>query len=103
MTAADVMEAKADAVVDVAGVVICRQRPPTAAGMLFMTLEDETGLANVAAFPSTIEKFERVLLRSPVVRIRGRIQREEGAVSVLALAVTDLNADGRWVRSRDFR
>lgn len=103
LAASTVAAASTGIVVEVAGVVICRQRPATAKGMLFLTLEDETGLINVAATPQTVERFERILLRSPLLRIRGKVERQSTAVSILAQTIFEVHVAAAWARSRDFR
>jgi error-prone DNA polymerase len=85
--------------VSVAGAVICRQRPGTAQGFLFLTLEDETGLANVTVRPDLFEKRHEVLVRTGVLEIEGVLQNFEG-VSVRATGVRPLGAAP--VSSRDF-
>jgi error-prone DNA polymerase len=58
--------------------------------MLFLTLEDETGLVNAAAAPQTLERFKRELGRAPALVVRGRVEREGSAVSLLVLGATEL-------------
>jgi len=70
----------------VAGAVICRQRPGTASGFLFLTLEDETGLANAIVRPDLFQKRHDVLVRTGVLEVEGVLQNFEG-VSVQALEV----------------
>src|SRR5690606_35048107 len=66
----------------IAGQVIVRQRPGTAKGMVFLTLEDETGLANAAVDPPTFAKNRLVLLRSPLLVIEGKLQNLEGVATL---------------------
>jgi error-prone DNA polymerase len=66
------------------GMVIVRQRPPTAKGMLFLTLEDETGFINVAIPPNRYEGLATTISESPFLLIEGRLQRDGEAVSILA-------------------
>ena len=83
-TADELPELRSGQAVSVAGLVICRQAPPTAGGHVFMTLEDETGLANVIVRPRVYQR-ERLVARShPVVVVEGVLQNQEGAISVLA-------------------
>jgi len=85
--------------VTVAGAVICRQRPGTAKGFLFLTLEDETGLVNVTVRPDLFEARHGVLVGNGVLEIEGILQAEEG-ISVRALEVRPLGA--ALTPSRDF-
>jgi error-prone DNA polymerase len=85
--------------VTVAGAVICRQRPGTARGFLFLTLEDETGLVNVTVRPDLFEARHGVLVASGVLEVEGILQAEEG-ISVRALEVRPLGA--ALTPSRDF-
>jgi len=66
----------------IAGQVIVRQRPGTAKGMVFFTLEDETGLANAVVDPQTFARNRLVLLRSPLLVIEGKLQNLEGVATV---------------------
>ncbi len=69
--------------VKVAGLVSSRQRPGTAKGVVFMTFEDETGLANLVVWPKTWQRFRRVAMQHSMLGCDGRVQRAEGALSVL--------------------
>lgn len=70
--------------VKVAGAVICRQRPQTAKGFVFLTLEDETGLANVIIRPQIFEEYRRVILANSFLCVEGRLQYEPGVINVIA-------------------
>ncbi len=70
--------------VRIAGVVLVRQRPGSAKGVVFMTLEDETGIANVVVWPKTLERFRRVVMGARLILIAGRIQRHEDIVHVVS-------------------
>jgi error-prone DNA polymerase len=70
-------------IVRTAGLVIVRQRPPSAKGMVFMTLEDETGLTNLIIRPKVYRRYGTVLRNSSFVVVEGRLQREGQAISVL--------------------
>ncbi len=88
--------------------MVCRQAPPTAKGVLFLTLEDESGLANVIVRPAVRAQF-RVTLRAPVLLVDGRVQREGELVSVVAEEVRTLgrpstiDIPATAVPSHDFR
>ena len=91
--------------VAVAGLVICRQRPGTAKGFVFLTLEDETGMVNVVVTPDRFEKDALLISRSPLLLIRGVLQVEETVVNVrakqfkaLALGGGETHAKGRNFR-----
>jgi error-prone DNA polymerase len=89
--------------VTVAGAVICRQRPGTAKGFLFLTLEDETGLVNVTVRPDLFESRHKVLVTTAVLEIEGILQSYEG-ISVRATEIRPAGAaDVVTTPSRDFR
>jgi error-prone DNA polymerase len=77
--------------VDIAGLVLVRQKPGTAKGVLFATLEDETGSANVIIWPKIFERFRRETLAAKFMWVRGRLQREAGVTHVIADHITNLN------------
>jgi error-prone DNA polymerase len=87
--AAGLSELPQDAKVRTAGLVIVRQRPGSANGVIFMTLEDETGVANVIVWPKTYERFRRVVLTARLLEVRGRLQREDTVVHVIAETLVD--------------
>jgi error-prone DNA polymerase len=90
--------------VSVAGVVTHRQRPGTANGVLFMTLEDESGLANLIVWPKVVERQRALVLGHPLVVVRGRVQRQGDATSLLALGFRAFPAEATVAPpSRDFR
>ena len=93
------------ALVRVAGIVTGRQRPGTATGIVFVTLEDETGWTNVVVKPGLVEKQRRELLGAPLLGVYGQLQCADGVVHLVAQRLVDLSA---WLgrletRSRDFR
>jgi error-prone DNA polymerase len=69
--------------VRVAGWAAVRQRPPTAKGHVFITLEDEEGLANLIVRPGVYERYREALRNAPLLGVEGRLQREGRAMSVL--------------------
>ena len=70
--------------------VLVRQRPSTASGVLFMTIEDETGIANVVVWRKTFERFRKEVMSARVVLVEGRIQRsDEGVVHLVAERLQD--------------
>lgn len=76
--------------VTIAGAVTCRQRPGTASGVVFVTLEDETGTCNAIVWPAVFERFRLVINLEPALMITGRLQHQEGVTHVIAEAVEPL-------------
>jgi len=91
LPAARLTEPPAGARVCVAGLVLVRQRPGTAKGVIFVTLEDETGTANVVVWASVFERFRRAVIAGRLLRVTGRLQREAGVVHVVAEQIEDLS------------
>ncbi|MGE5617956.1 MAG: DNA polymerase III subunit alpha [Sphingomonadaceae bacterium] len=77
-------------VVRVGGLVVCEQAPPTASGHVFLTLEDETGLANVILRPQVYQRFRRVLQTNQIVVIEGLLQRQDRVTSLMGRKVSSL-------------
>jgi error-prone DNA polymerase len=88
--------------VQVAGVVTHRQRPATAAGITFINLEDETGLINVVVSLGCWNRYRRLARTAPALLIRGRLEKVEGVINVVADKLEPLPLSAR-TRSRDFR
>ena len=86
----------------VAGLVTHRQRPSTARGVVFISLEDETGLVNVICPPHVWERHRRVATEAPALLVHGRVERTGGAVNLVAAALRPLRVTA-VVPSRDFR
>jgi error-prone DNA polymerase len=108
VAAAD-LQARGDrALVRVAGLVTCRQRPGTASGVIFLTLEDETGNANIVVFKDVASRQRRLLLSAPLLGVAGQLQVEgEGDHIVVHLVARRLFDHSEWLgqlatRSRDF-
>jgi error-prone DNA polymerase len=90
--------------VKIGGAVITRQRPGTAKGVCFITLEDETGFANAIVWPKLFEKERLVISLEPALVITGRLQNEEGVIHVIAEKIIALPvADLPEQASHDFR
>ena len=87
--------------VAVAGLVLVRQRPGTAKGVIFLTLEDETGIVNVVVWSKVFEANRRIVMTSRFLLVRGRIQREGIVIHVVAEAFVDLTSELRLLRSDD--
>ncbi|RMH87205.1 MAG: error-prone DNA polymerase [Actinomyces sp.] len=102
VTAADLSRIPAGDKVRVGGVVTHRQRPATAGGTLFMNLEDETGLVNVVVSAGCWRRHRAVARSAPALVVRGRLERHEGVVNVIAERLEPLGV-GPAPTSRDFR
>jgi error-prone DNA polymerase len=102
LTVASAKAVAPDSDVAVAGLVTHRQRPPTARGVVFISLEDETGMLNVICPPQIWERHRRVATVAPALVIWGRIERTSGAVNLVAAALRPLRVTAS-VPSRDFR
>ena len=76
--------------VTVAGLVLVRQRPGTAKGVIFMTLEDETGIANVIVWPKAFERLRAIVLGARFVAVTGKLQSESGVIHIVAERMNDL-------------
>jgi DNA-directed RNA polymerase len=77
--------------VTVAGLVILRQRPGTANGVIFLTLEDETGVVNIIVWRKLYEQFRRAVIAGRLLRVTGRIQRENSVTHIIAEHVEDIS------------
>ena len=102
--------------VSVAGIVLMRQRPGTAKGVLFMTIEDETGTANLVVWKDRMEAQRRIVIGASMVAVHGLLQREGDVIHVVAVRFEDLTAElgrigadrgtasgGSLQKARDFR
>lgn len=87
--------------VSVAGVVLMRQRPGTASGIVFMTLEDETGIANLIIRPRIYLRFRKVARHAVCLIAHGHVERQGEVVHVIVHRVEDINAKLQ-AKSRDF-
>ena len=98
-TAADLATLPVDRRLAIAGLVLIRQRPGSANGVIFMTLEDETGIANLIVWPATLERFRRAALGATLLYCRGRLQREESVIHIVAEDLKDMTS--RLITLRD--
>jgi error-prone DNA polymerase len=91
--------------VQVAGLVLLRQRPGSAKGVTFVTLEDETGMANLIVWQDVWERHRRVAYHASTLLVRGTLQREGDVIHVVAMKMEDLSdrLEDFQTRSRDFR
>jgi error-prone DNA polymerase len=86
----------------VAGCVIARQRPGTAKGFVFLSLEDETGISNVIVNPDLYEKFRKVINGEKFLRVDGVLQNQDHTISIKAARVLPLSMTGAETESHDF-
>ncbi|WP_407065611.1 error-prone DNA polymerase [Devosia sp.] len=89
LRASGLMTAKPGSVVEVAGLVLVRQRPGTASGVIFATLEDETGIGNIVIWPKVFEANRKVVLSSRLLAVKGQLQREGLVIHIIARQFTD--------------
>ncbi|THK37049.1 DNA polymerase III subunit alpha [Ensifer sp. MPMI2T] len=101
VSCAEAMETRDGRWLEAAGIVLVRQRPGSAKGVMFITLEDETGIANLVVWAKVFEANRRAVLSASMMAVRGRIQREGDVVHLVAQRITDLSADLASVGSRD--
>jgi error-prone DNA polymerase len=90
--------------VRIAGLVTCRQRPGTASGVLFLTLEDETGNSNIVVWRRTQERFRQALMTGQLLLVNGTLEKKDGVTHIIAGALYDYSSelDSLRVRSHDF-
>lgn len=101
VTCADAMNARDGRWLTAAGLVLVRQMPGSAKGVMFVTIEDETGPANLVVWPSLFERRRRVVLGASMMAINGRIQREGDVVHLVAHQLFDLSGDLSRLADRD--
>jgi DNA polymerase III alpha subunit len=77
--------------VAVAGLVILRQRPGTARGVVFLTLEDETGVINVIVWATIFERYRRAVIAGRLLRVTGRVERQAGVIHLVAECIEDIS------------
>ncbi|MBT4699983.1 MAG: error-prone DNA polymerase, partial [Rhodospirillaceae bacterium] len=87
----DLLRTPDDTRVIVSGLVLIRQRPGTAKGVIFLTLEDETGVANIIVWADKFEAYRRQVLRARLIRIHGRLQRQGIVTHIVAHRIEDLS------------
>ncbi len=95
VTAPTLRELPHRTVVEVGGVVTHRQQPETANGVMFLNLEDETGLVNVICTPDVWKRFRKVARTSPALRVRGLLERHQGVINLLARRIEPLDLVAR--------
>jgi error-prone DNA polymerase len=102
LCAAELMDAENGATVSVAGMVIVRQRPGTAKGFFFITLEDETGVANAIVTPDLFQRHRALLHRATLLLVEGVLQKLDGVVSIRSRSFAELRVDAELPKSHDF-
>jgi error-prone DNA polymerase len=102
-SAAALAEAQNGSWVRTAGVVIVRQRPGTAKGMLFLTLEDETGIANAMVTAEIFQANRTILHRAQILVVEGPLQKQDGVIHVRARRFREIKPNSSLPRSHDFR
>jgi len=86
-----------------ASLVICRQRPQTASGVVFVTLEDETGFVNLILWAATFERWRHVATTSSLLAAHGKVERDGDVIYVVPDRLEALELGGMPSASRDFR
>jgi error-prone DNA polymerase len=84
------------------GCVIARQRPGTAKGFIFLSMEDETGIANVIVRPDLYERERLLVTRSKFLMVEGPLQNQDGVIHVKAVHLKALSDKALEMRSHDF-
>ena len=79
------------AIISVAGLVLVRQRPSTAKGVTFITLEDETGTTNIIIWKKIFNKYRRTIIESRLLKITGKLQREGDICHIIAEHIEDIS------------
>ena len=93
LTAAELFQTKQNDWITIAGVVLVRQKPGTAKGVVFITLEDETGTANIVVWSKLMAKYRRTIMASRLMAVRGKVQREGDIIHVVAQELMDRTCD----------
>jgi error-prone DNA polymerase len=102
LSAKELRNARDGVFVQTAGCVIARQRPGTAMGFIFLSMEDETGIANVVVAPDVYERHRSIVTHSKFIRAEGPLQNQEGVIHVRAVRLVALSEEGLEIRSHDF-
>ena len=101
MRAADLPNARNGRRVRVAGMVITRQRPGTAKGFVFLTLEDETGISNIIVRPDLFDRQRMTVIRQPFLLVDGVLQNQDGVLSIKAERLQGIDG-GASIDAHDF-
>jgi error-prone DNA polymerase len=102
LSAADLLACRSNASIRIAGCVIARQRPGTAKGFVFLSVEDETGIANIILTPDVFERDRLIATRNRFLLIAGTVQNTDGVIHVKAQHLEPLNMADIPVSSHDF-
>jgi error-prone DNA polymerase len=100
VTARDLATLPIDKRLAIAGLVLIRQRPGSANGVVFVTIEDETGVANLIVWPAVLERFRRAALGATLLYCRGRLQREQSVIHLVAEDLQDWTSRLNTLRDR---
>jgi error-prone DNA polymerase len=100
VTAAELAHLPVDQRLAIAGIVLIRQRPGSANGVVFITIEDETGIANFIVWPTILERFRRAALGATLLRCTGKLQREESVIHIVADRLEDMTPRLNTLRDR---
>ncbi|MGA2712168.1 MAG: error-prone DNA polymerase [Bryobacteraceae bacterium] len=102
-TARDLAKIRHGALVRVAGSVIVRQRPGTAKGIMFLSMEDETGIANIVVMPDMFDERRLILVTEPYLLVEGKVQNVDNIIHVLARRVEKIEPITPAMTSHDFK
>src|SRR5579885_826483 len=102
LSAADLEQARDGSMVQVAGLVIVRQRPGTAKGFFFITLEDETGVSNIIVMPELFHKNRPILHRAPILLVEGVLQKRDGTIGIKGRRFAEIKLDSPLPSPHDF-
>jgi error-prone DNA polymerase len=102
LCAADLEAARDGSIVRVAGLVIVRQRPGTAKGFFFITLEDETGVSNIIVMPDLFHNNRALLHRAPILLVEGVVQKRDGTISIKGRRFAEIKLDSPLPSPHDF-
>ena len=105
LSSAEVRSVPDQRLVTVSGVVVIRQRPMTAKGFLFITLEDEFGFFNIVVKPNMVDRFRRIVVFCPGLLVRGQVERKDGVINIIGVDFKELQLarNDIAIKSRDFR
>ncbi|MFN7054014.1 error-prone DNA polymerase [Hyphomonas sp.] len=93
VTTAEATGARSGRRVRTSGLVLVRQQPGTASGVVFITIEDETGVANLIVWPSVKERFRGVIMRARLLQVKGKVQTADNVTHIIAEELIDCSAD----------
>jgi len=91
VTCSELKNIEPGSIVRLAGIVLIRQRPSSAKGIIFITLEDETGTANLIIWPHKMERYRRTVIGSTLLGVEGKIQRQDNIIHVIAEKLYDVS------------